>query len=90
MLRITVVPTTEGLQLLHVSGRIGAAEVGILQQQLQTQAGHPQALDLADVQFIDEAGMCLLERWLAVGLELRGGSAFIRRLLTERGLLGAA
>jgi len=90
MLRITIISSADGAVHLHLSGRIGSAEVGVLQVQLQQQAGRPQVLDLAAVQFIDEAGICLLERWVGRGLELRGGSVFIRRLLEERGLLDSA
>ena len=90
MLRITVVPSADGALLLHLSGRIGAAEVEVLEAQLEQHGRHRQALDLAAVQVIDEVGLCLLERWTRRGLELRGGSPFLRRLLEERRLPGAA
>ncbi len=60
----------------------------LLEAQLREQAAPSQVLDLTDVQFIDEAGICLLERWVRLGLQLRSGSVFLRKLLTERGLLG--
>jgi anti-anti-sigma regulatory factor len=46
----------------------------------------PQGLDLTGVDFIDEVGLDLLQRWIDRGLQLRGGSAFIRKLLEARGL----
>lgn len=89
MLRITVAPAAAGGVLLFLSGRLGSAEVEVLQTELQQRSGPPVALDLAAVLFIDEAGICLLAHWVSQGLKLRGGSVFIRRLLTDRGLLEA-
>jgi anti-anti-sigma regulatory factor len=73
--------------MLQVDGWVSGGDVSILEQEGMRLLGetHRLVLDLKGVQFIDEAGMALFQRW-GERLELRGGSPFIRALLEAYGL----
>lgn len=88
MLRITLVSQTKEEAVLKVEGRVSGADVELLEQEgtrYLRNAGR-LALDLTGVRFIDEAGVALLRRWSGERLALRGGSPFVRALLTDNGL----
>ena len=88
MLRIIAHPETDKRIRLQLAGRIGPEEIELLDGELRRlqHPGTQLVLDLAGIQFIDPAGLELLERWLAAGLQLCGGSVFIRRALAASGL----
>jgi len=90
MLRITVNSVTPSLIELKLSGHIGAEEGGLLEDELRRlhRDGTVLVLDLEEILFIDRVGLDLLEQWVGEGLQLRGGSAFIQRVLTASGLKG--
>jgi len=90
MLRITADSVTSCLVEFKLAGRIGAEETDLLEGELRRhrQNGTLLVLDLDGIQFIDRAGLDLLERWAGESLQLRGGSAFIQRMLTASGLKG--
>ena len=88
MLRITPVTRPGQPARLQLDGRVGGAEVELLEREggrcLEQTGG--LVLDLDGVQFIDEAGMALFERWAEDGVVLWGGSFFVRSLLKAHGL----
>jgi len=73
---------------LQVEGWITEEDVGVLDQEgaCRMQGAKRLTLDLAGVRFIDTAGIALLKRWSEQGLELCGGSRFVRSLLNAHGL----
>lgn len=79
MLRITHRPDRS----LHLEGRLTRYEVGLLRETLRASATGLRLVDLADLAFVDEAGAAALTDLRSRGLELRGGSAFVRQLLEE-------
>ena len=88
MMRLTVVSQTPAEMILKVEGWISGAEVALLEEEgTRLQEGERLVLDLSGVHSIDEDGIALLQRWSGDRLELRGGSAFVRRLLEVNGLL---
>ena len=88
MLRLVVKAQTPDEVLVALYGKVVGTDVGLLEQEGQCyrQAGARLVLELDGVQFIDEAGLALLRRWSGPGLQLRGGSAFLRALLAAEGL----
>lgn len=79
---LTMQQSPEGT-VLTLYGKITSPDVQLLLQEGQPhleQAGS-LTLDLDGVQFIDDTGMALLQRWLGQGLVLRGGSPFLKALL---------
>lgn len=88
MLRITKVCESEEEAVLRVDGWVVGDDVGVLEREgtCWLEKTSRLVLDLADVRFIDETGIALLERWHGQGLVLRGGSRFIRALLKAHGL----
>jgi len=90
MLRITLHAPTHSRIELRLAGRIGAEEVALLESELHrlSQNGTLLVLDLEGILFIDRAGLDLLETWVGEGMQLRGGSAFIQKVLTAHGLKG--
>ena len=86
MLRITVMSHTGEEVALKVEGWVSGVNVSLLEQEGARYTGKRLVLDLAGVQFIDEAGIALLRGWSGERLVLRGGSVFIRALLTDNGL----
>lgn len=91
LLRITAL--REGQQTaLKLEGWVAGDDVDLLAREVLRWGGAGPALsvDLDGVQTIDKSGLDLLQAWAGAGLELRGGSLFIRALLQERGLAGGA
>ena len=88
MLRITVISETGEEVVLRVEGWISGRNVALLDQEgtRWLRKGVPLVLDLNGVRFIDRAGMALLQRCATEGVALRGGSPFVRSLLTRHGL----
>ncbi|MBI2503120.1 MAG: hypothetical protein HYW07_07780 [Candidatus Latescibacteria bacterium] len=88
MLRITLVSSGPAEVVLKVEGAIAGQEVALLEQEGRPWLGQTSLrLDLDGVQFIDEEGLELLERWHHQGALLRGGSLFVKTLLQRRGLV---
>lgn len=88
MIRLTVRSQTPQEAVLQVDGWVSGEGVKILEQEGMRLFGESQrlVLELKGVQFIDEAGISLLERWLGERLLLRGGLWFIRALLEKHGV----
>ena len=88
MIRLTIQSQTPEEVVLQVDGWVSGKNVPILEQEgtRLLQEAQRLVLDLKGVQFIDEAGIALLQRWSGERLELRGGSSFIRALLKAHGL----
>ena len=79
MLRITRRPDRS----FRLEGRLTRYEVGLLREALRASPNGAHAVDLADLAFVDEAGAAALADLRSRGLELRGGSSFVRQLLEE-------
>ena len=88
MLRITVVTQTEEEVVLNVEGWVSGADVALLEQEgtRRLREAERLVLDLTGVRYMDKAGVALLKRWAGNRLVLRGGSPFVRILLTSHGL----
>ena len=89
MLRITVVSQTGEEAVLKVEGWVSEENVELLKQEgtrCLRKVGC-LVLDLANVKYIDDAGIALLQRWPGERLKLRGGSPFMRMLLRTHGLV---
>jgi len=88
MLRITVMEQAPEEVVLKVEGRVCRGNVALLEQEGARWLGQGcrLVLDLSGVQFIDEAGMKLLQRWAGEGLVVRGGSMFVQAMLESYGL----
>jgi anti-anti-sigma regulatory factor len=80
MLRITQPAENETLRL---EGRLTRYEVALLRETLRRSANGTRAIDLAGVAFLDEHGARALLDLRARGLELRGGSPFVKQRLRE-------
>ena len=88
MVRLTVISQTKEEAVLKVEGWVSGENVALLEEEgthLLQETGR-LVLDLDGVRFIDREGIALLKRWSGKRLELRGGSLFVRTLLTEHGL----
>jgi ABC-type transporter Mla MlaB component len=68
-------------QTLRLEGRLTRYEVGLLRESLRRGPNGCEALDLSGLAFVDEAGAAVLAELRERGLELRGGSSFVRLLL---------
>ena len=88
MIRLIVQAETPEETVLQVDGWVSEENVSILEQEGTRVLGesHRLVLDLKGVQYIDGAGIALLQRWQGDRLVLRGGSLFVRGLLEEHGL----
>lgn len=87
MLRISVASQSTEEAVLKLEGRVGREQVPLVEQELQARRGQRLVLDLEGVRHLDSAGLDLLERWHQAGVQLRGGSLFVRTLLQSRGLV---
>ena len=88
MLRITRLSQGTGEEVLKLEGWIVGEGVSLLAQAGAPvlQRGDRLVLELTGVRFLDEEGLCLLQRWSDEQLVLRGGTWFIRLLLARHGL----
>ncbi len=68
---------------LRLEGRLTRHEVALLREELRSSANPVAAVDLTSLAFVDEAGAAALVDLRRRGLEVRGGSAFVRQLLEE-------
>ena len=90
MLRLTIRSQTPEEVVLEVHGWVSSGRnVAILEQEGTRLLEESQCLvlDLKGVQFIDRAGIALLQRWWGERLVLRNGSPFVRMLLETHGLV---
>ena len=87
MLRLTVSFSQPTQAVLRVEGWVDGPGAGLLEREgmplLRLGAG--LTVDLAGARFIDHDGLALLDRWRRCGVRVRGGSPFIRALLTGAG-----
>ena len=90
MLRLVPQSQDPDETVLEAHGWISGENVPLLEQEGESWRRQTRrlVLDLTGVRSIDRAGAALLHRWVAEGLLLRGGSAFVRELLREHGLAG--
>jgi ABC-type transporter Mla MlaB component len=79
MLRITRRPD----EALRLEGRLTRYEVALLRESLRAAPNGFAFLDLSDLAFVDERGAALLVELRQRGVELRGASPFVRRLVEE-------
>lgn len=68
---------------LRLEGRLTRHEVDLLRETLRSPANGVAVLDLTNLASVDEVGAAALVDLERGGLELRGGSGFVRRLLEE-------
>jgi anti-anti-sigma regulatory factor len=88
MLRIDPVSASEEEVVLKVEGAIAEQGVGMLAETVQAwwRPDRRLVLDLAGVDFVDLAGLALLQTWSSQGVGWRGASLYVRFLLQSRGL----
>ena len=89
MIRLTVRSQTHDEAVLQIDGWVSGEEVKILEQEGTRLLEEAQqlVLDLRGVQFVDETGIALLQRWWGERLVLRNGPPFVRALLETHGLV---
>ena len=68
---------------IHLEGRLTRHEIGLLREVLRSSANGVAVLDLSRLAFVDEVGAASLVDLRRRGLEIRGGSPFVRQLLEE-------
>jgi len=84
MLRLTTRSTGRQETVLEAHGSVAGEYVALLAGELESQRRDGLlVLDLTGARYIDQAGVDLLRRWASEGLEVRGGSIFIRTLLEQ-------
>ena len=85
MLRITKLSGPEPYITLKIAGRIASESVTVLEQQCTEllHGGHRVRLDVAEVDFVDRAGVALLRELLARGVEIEKGSLTVECLLMD-------
>jgi len=88
VLRLTIQTQNPEEITIVVHGRIAGESLPFLIREVERYLGQgPRlVLDLDQVGFIDLEGADLLRGWVAVGLELRSGSLFLRELMSSYGL----
>lgn len=79
MLRITRHPR----HALRLEGRLTRHEVDLLREVCRSAASGVAVVDVESLAFVDEVGAAALVDLQQRGLEIRGGSAFVRQLLEE-------
>jgi ABC-type transporter Mla MlaB component len=68
---------------LRLEGRLTRREVGLLREVFRSPGSGIAVVDLGGLVFVDEAGAAALAELRRGGLEVRGGSPFVRQLLEE-------
>jgi len=88
MMRIVVQMQSPNAVVLEVHGRVAGPNIEVLAAEGQCHLATADRLVLVldGVQFVDEGGLALLQRWSGPRLTLRGGSAFVQTLLSSQGL----
>jgi hypothetical protein len=88
-LRITLLSQGDGSAKLKIEGRIGGADVALLDQEIRTRLEEVEriVLDLTGLKHIDRQGLETLKKWPGERLAFRGFSPFVRSLLDTHGLL---
>ncbi|MBT4499769.1 MAG: STAS domain-containing protein [Gemmatimonadetes bacterium] len=88
MLRITTVTQTPEEIVLRLEGWVTGEGVGVLAEEghRRLRKARRLVLDLNGVKSIDAAGLALLQGWSGSRLVLRGGSGYLRALLSSSGL----
>ena len=89
MLHLQIKEKNKEVVVLAVDGDLTGDVVQILSKKGRDQLKESKCLvlDLKGVQFIDSAGIDLLQFWSGAHLQLRGGSAFIKALLEAHKLV---
>ena len=89
MLHLQIKEKNKEAVVLAVDGDLKGDAVQILAKEGKDQLKDTKCLvlDLTGVQFIDSAGIDLLQSWSGARLELRGGSFFIKALLKAHKLV---
>ena len=88
MLRLTPLSETDDEVVLRVEGWLEGPQVGVLTSEIAKwrQAGLRVVLDVQELKDIEPAGLTLLASWKGKGVQVRGGSRYIRELLGRHGL----
>ena len=88
MLRLIASSSRTGEAVVALHGEICDESLPLLSGEVARPREHGQrlVLELADVRSITPSGLEALRRWVAEGMQLRGGSVFIRALLTAHGI----
>ena len=88
MFRLTPLSETPDEVVLRVEGWLEGAEVGVLSREIESwrQRDRQVVLDLTGLKDIEPAGLRLLSSWVGKGVSLRGGSGYLRALLTRHGI----
>jgi anti-anti-sigma regulatory factor len=68
---------------LRLEGRLTRHEVDVLREILRSPPNGVVVVDVASLAFVDEVGAAALVDLRRRGLEIRGGSPFVRQLLEE-------
>jgi len=85
VLRVFADTHPSGSRVMRLEGSIDAGTVTLLEAEA-TGAGALVAVELDGVRYIDRRGLGLLRQWARQGVELRGGTLFVRTLLAQAGL----
>jgi anti-anti-sigma regulatory factor len=87
MLRVDLLSAGDAEVVLKVVGAIAEQDVEVLAEAVQAQWRPDRllVLELAEVDYVDPAGLALLQTWSSQGLALRGASLYVRFLLQRRG-----
>jgi|SaaInlStandDraft_7_1057024.scaffolds.fasta_scaffold384007_1 ABC-type transporter Mla MlaB component len=91
MIRLDCEGVSDAQATLRVAGRIAGNDVDILAAQLHQwlAACDRVEMDLDGVEQVDASGLRLLHSYSSDHLTLRGGSAYLRALMSHEGLLCA-
>ena len=84
MLRITRSEGAEGTTRLHLEGRLGAAEIALVESALRARDPREVALDLSELRAVDAPARAWLERLIARGAQISASTPFLQRLLETR------
>ena len=88
MLRITLISHSAEEAVLRLEGWLAEEDVAVLMKEglRQLTATQQLALNLAEVRFIDAAGLALLQSWSGQRLRLLHPSSYLRTVLEAAGL----
>jgi anti-anti-sigma regulatory factor len=88
MLRITPITYTQDETILKIEGRLDHSNMQLLEREMQqrSQSTECLVLELKGLKHIDRESITMLKQWPGKQLILRGGTMFVRALLTTHGL----